>query len=555
MERSEFKERLKQYKKAREENPGLKYWEWKFQPAEKDIPKYDEGTDGIKVVPYIPEYKGLTYAEFEQRFKKEAPVEYNRLQEKVARNTQSGEIVHYIDANGNKQSVTNAKGLEIVSPEFDLLTAIRSFPELAFKSFDFKNNVNIGDKWNRWGSESLVQSIDDHYFKIPQKGFKELNDDFAKAVRKKLRFNELPENTRVPYTYEGYVIDGKGHYFPVVKQKAVRQHADESINNQLFTDIQNEFKKAGYSANTKYAGAQNKWYNVQDYSPNQNIGELNGKGVLFDAILGESYTPQFIKAFKENYEFIKNRPFITGLNTVSENIENFADGGEVTGPPTYDDWYTNITTPKLNAFDDAYLHVNINDAVADLHNIAMTLPGYANKWNEYQRSRPKEDPSIDAFVNDLWANENPNNVGYKKGRYYPHKSPEGGAATIGPGFKIGSGSHRITEKEANKGVTRARLDREAARVGQQHLDAVNQFLNYGQTTNPADTVSPQIKIGLMDLRHQVGPLNGWHNLRNAVLEGDLDRIKKESTVTWEDNGKTRVDTRRKKIRDTKYFHY
>ena len=41
MERSEFKERLQQYKKAREENPGLKYWEW------KDIPKYDEGTGSV----------------------------------------------------------------------------------------------------------------------------------------------------------------------------------------------------------------------------------------------------------------------------------------------------------------------------------------------------------------------------------------------------------------------------------------------------------------------------------------------------------------------------
>ena len=37
MDREEFKSRLKQYKKAREENPGLKYWEW------RSIPKYDEG--------------------------------------------------------------------------------------------------------------------------------------------------------------------------------------------------------------------------------------------------------------------------------------------------------------------------------------------------------------------------------------------------------------------------------------------------------------------------------------------------------------------------------
>ena len=37
MDREGFRNRFKQYKKAREENPGLKYWEW------KNIPKYAEG--------------------------------------------------------------------------------------------------------------------------------------------------------------------------------------------------------------------------------------------------------------------------------------------------------------------------------------------------------------------------------------------------------------------------------------------------------------------------------------------------------------------------------
>ena len=41
MDREGFRNRMKQYKKAREENPGLKYWEW------KDIPKYDEGTGSV----------------------------------------------------------------------------------------------------------------------------------------------------------------------------------------------------------------------------------------------------------------------------------------------------------------------------------------------------------------------------------------------------------------------------------------------------------------------------------------------------------------------------
>lgn len=47
MDREGFRNRLKQYKKAREENPGLKYWEWKAQPAEKETPKYEDGTDQI----------------------------------------------------------------------------------------------------------------------------------------------------------------------------------------------------------------------------------------------------------------------------------------------------------------------------------------------------------------------------------------------------------------------------------------------------------------------------------------------------------------------------
>lgn len=41
MDREGFRSRMKQYKKAREENPGLKYWVW------KSIPKYDEGTGSV----------------------------------------------------------------------------------------------------------------------------------------------------------------------------------------------------------------------------------------------------------------------------------------------------------------------------------------------------------------------------------------------------------------------------------------------------------------------------------------------------------------------------
>ena len=238
-----------------------------------------------------------------------------------------------------------------------------------------------------------------------------------------------------------------------------------------------------------------------------------------------------------------------------KDIPKYDEGGDVMGPPTYEQWDADMNQYNPTILDNASMYWSIEAAKKALHNEAMKLPGYAERWTEYYRSLPKNDPDINEFVDELWANENPNNVGLKNGKYYPHKSPEGGKPTIGPGFKIGSGSHRITKKQAERGMTKARLDQEARYIGKQHLNAVDQFINYGQTTNPADTVSTQIKMGLMDLRHQVGPLNEWGNLRQAVLNGDLEGIRKESTVTWNDNGETKVDKRRKKIRDEKYFYY
>lgn len=256
------------------------------------------------------------------------------------------------------------------------------------------------------------------------------------------------------------------------------------------------------------------------------------------------------------YEFVGTPADSTQWINDYKKIYGFAEGTDgVTGPPTYEQWDADMNQYNPTILDNTSMYWSIEAAKKALHNEAMKLPGYAERWTEYYRSLPKADPDINEFVDELWANENPNNVGLKNGKYYPHKSPEGGKPTIGPGFKLGSGSHNISTKEANRGMTKKRLNQEARRIGKQHLNAVDQFINYGQTTNPADTISPQIKMGLMDLRHQVGPLNEWGNLRQAVLNGDLEGIRKESTVTWNDNGKTKVDKRRKKIRDEKYFYY
>lgn len=105
-------------------------------------------------------------------------------------------------------------------------------------------------------------------------------------------------------------------------------------------------------------------------------------------------------------------------------------------------------------------------------------------------------------------------------------------------------------------MTKSRLDQEARRVAKGYFRDVDAAINSGQTTNPADTVSPQIKAGLADILHQTGSLKKWPKLINAVREGDLEKIQNEAIVTWRDNnGILHEDKRRNELRNKKNWYY
>ena len=436
-----------------------------------------------------------------------------------------------------RKRTPKAGNLEIVSPEFDLLTGIRAAAMLPTKA------------------EKLGRILDNSDFITDDKITDLINSKYISDLTTFTKKNKNDANwyvhTDLGKSSSVFAGKGKGAY---IHDKKL--HPGEALifdqkpyvwwnQGKRYTNLGEN--KDGYQAIViKNNNAKDLLQVKSSQSP---IGQWDGKQGF--VLPSEYVTHDAVNLTPDIQHYVYD-----ALTKTYGNVKHYAEGtDDVTGPPTYEQWYADMTKYNPTILDNASLQWSIDAAKKDLHSMAMELSGYAPMWNNYMRSLPKNDPDINEFVDDLWENENPNNVGYKKGKYYPHKSPEGGAATIGPGFKLGSGSHNISTREANKGVTKARLNQEARRIGKQHLNAVDQFLNYGQTANPADTVSPQIKMGLMDLRHQVGPLNEWSNLRQAVLEGDLDRIKKESTVTWNDNGKTKVDKRRKKIRDEKYFYY
>ena len=161
----------------------------------------------------------------------------------------------------------------------------------------------------------------------------------------------------------------------------------------------------------------------------------------------------------------------------------------------------------------------------------------------------KQKPNISEYLPFIWSEENSIKKGYDKNqdKWFPHNSVEGGQKTIGPGIKLNGGSYKPSNKEANKGMTEDQLNSYATQLFNYNLKRVDEYLG-----DYNDTISPQIKMGLADIRYQVGSLANFSKLKQAIKKGDIKKIQKESKVHTEGLGQ---DKRRNELRKQKYFHY
>ena len=166
-------------------------------------------------------------------------------------------------------------------------------------------------------------------------------------------------------------------------------------------------------------------------------------------------------------------------------------------------------------------------------------------------SKPKPDPK--RIVANLWQFENPQRRGFVNGLYYPFVTVNGNT-DIGAGIDM-SKQTAAFRKEAQRGLTPQRMNQELYKRANEHLRKVDTALR--RYTNYPDTVSPQIKEGLADIRYQVGSLGGFPKLLRAVAKGDLKGIQRESRVMYRNNitGKMEYDKRRHEARQRNYFHY
>jgi GH24 family phage-related lysozyme (muramidase) len=168
------------------------------------------------------------------------------------------------------------------------------------------------------------------------------------------------------------------------------------------------------------------------------------------------------------------------------------------------------------------------------------------------------------FIDFIKSVENPNKVGYKNGKWYPHKSPEGGLPTIGYG-------HKLTQSEVNTlsvgvdektvvGLLKRDLLRARDVVYKDHKEWVattikdlqkkfpnNAFYKNLKYTDPIFSISEDQLNMLTDFVYNLGSLKSFPNFKHAVFMKDWKTAKKEYKRSYVDSSGKRKELGRNSI--------
>lgn len=400
-----------------------------------------------------------------------------------------------------------------------------------------------------------------------------LESNWGKSQSGKFNFGGIKGKGTTRRTRE--VVNGKSIYINDSFRdfKDIDDYANYHVsllNNKRYNAFTGDFidrvVKGGYATDPNYKKALSNVYNqIAKAQEGMKIPKLKGAGELRARILRQFNRE---KAANRNEEqligfdwsrYKSNKPKPETTPTQSEQLEN---GGVIKAQ----DGIVTQAINKVKSFlpkEEPKEPINVVDVAKEYapSAVASMLLGNVNPiigqilGLNQNIDLTKAPPSLEKVNTNMWKFENPKNKGLRGNLYYPFKTANGNT-DIGPGYDLDMQTAEFKKKAAN-GMTKEELDAimlERLRKEIPHLDAK---LN-SVTNNNADTISPQIKEGLLDMYWQLkNGLYDYDNLFEGIAKGDIDKIREESKVTYKskNTGKRYFDSGRYKHRIDNYFHY
>lgn len=109
----------------------------------------------------------------------------------------------------------------------------------------------------------------------------------------------------------------------------------------------------------------------------------------------------------------------------------------------------------------------------------------------------KKAPSAQRLVSNWWNSENPERKGFRNGKYFPYVTANKNV-DFGAGIDMSKQTKEFADR-AKLGFTPRQMNQELKQRANYNLGKVEEALK--EHTAYPDTVSPQIKEGLADLRY------------------------------------------------------
>lgn len=401
-----------------------------------------------------------------------------------------------------------------------------------------------------------------------------LESNWGKSQSGKFNFGGIKGKGTIRKTRE--VINGKSiHINDSFRDfKDINDYANYHVsllNNKRYQafsggDFIDRVVKGGYATDPNYKRALSNVYNqIAKAQVGMKIPKLQNAGELRARIL-RRFRQEKLDAHNEEQligfdwsRYKSNKPKPETTPTQSEQLEN---GGVIKAQ----DGIVTQAINKVKSFlpkEEPKEPINVVDVAKEYapSAVASMLLGNVNPiigqilGLNQNIDLTKAPPSLEKVNTNMWKFENPKNKGLRGNLYYPFKTANGNT-DIGPGYDLDMQTAEFKKKAAN-GMTKEELDAimlERLRKEIPHLDAK---LN-SVTNNNADTISPQIKEGLLDMYWQLkNGLYDYDNLFEGIAKGDIDKIREESKVTYKskNTGKRYFDSGRYKHRIDNYFHY
>jgi flagellum-specific peptidoglycan hydrolase FlgJ len=399
-----------------------------------------------------------------------------------------------------------------------------------------------------------------------------LESNWGKSQSGKFNFGGIKGKGTIRKTRE--VINGKSiHVNDSFRDfKDIDDYANYHVsllNNKRYNAFTGDFidrvVKGGYATDPNYKRALSNVYNqIAKAQVGMKIPKLQNAGELKARILRrfrqeklDAHNEELIGFDWSRYKSYKPKPETTP--TQSEQLEN---GGVIKAQDGIIAQAINKVKSILPK-EEPKEPINVVDIIKEYapSAVASMLLGNINPiigqilGLNQNIDLTKAPPSLEKVNTNMWKFENPKNKGLRGNLYYPFKTANGNT-DIGPGYDLDMQTAEFKKKAAN-GMTKEELDAimlERLRKEIPHLDAK---LN-SVTNNNADTISPQIKEGLLDMYWQLkNGLYDYDNLFEGIAKGDIDKIREESKVTYKskNTGKRYFDSGRYKHRIDNYFHY